>query len=84
MTKKPTALTVFQRGILQALADGGMLTLDKHNILSVGTFSLQPVTRQILMDADFLTRADKTRDIKTKGNGFVITDKGRAALTNAR
>lgn len=82
--KKPIVLTPVQRQILQALADGGMLVQDKTNALTVGPLSLQPKTRTILMDASFLTRLDKTRDIKTKGNGYVITDKGRAALITAR
>ena len=82
MDKKPVILTVVQRQILQALADGGLLIQDKKNILSVGSIGLQPRTRTMLMDAGFLTRMDKTRDIKTKGNGYVITDKGRAALNS--
>lgn len=84
MEKPKIVLTPVQRDILQALADGGMLVQDKTNTLNVGPHALQWKTRHILMTAGYLTRLDKTRDIKTHGNGFVITDKGREALAASK
>ena len=80
MEKNPVKLTTVQREILEVLAAGGMLTLDKTNSLSVNGKYLQPITREFLTSNKLITRLDKTRDIKSIGNGFVITDKGRAAL----
>ena len=80
METKPMRLTPVQREILEMLAAGGMLTLDKMNILSVNGKQLQPVTREFFTSNKLVTRLDKSRDIKTQGNGYVITDKGRAAL----
>lgn len=80
MESKPFNLTPVQREILEALAAGGMLTLDKTNSLSVNGRHIQPLTREFLTSNKLVTRLDKTRDIKTLGNGYVITDKGRTAL----
>ncbi len=80
MDTKQIKLTPVQREILKALADGGMLALDKTNTLYVNGRQLQPVTREFLTSNKLITRMDKTRDIKAIGNGFVITEKGRAAL----
>jgi len=80
MESKPIKLTPVQRQILEALANGGMLTLDKTNSLSVNGKFLQPITREFFTSNKLVTRLNKASDIKSKGNGYVITDKGRAAL----
>lgn len=80
METKPIKLTPLQRDWLQALAAGGMLVPDAHNLLWLGDRIMAHMTREFLIKHRLITRFDKTRDIKTKGNGFVISDKGREVL----
>lgn len=76
----PIKLTTHQRKILQGLADGGMLILDKHNILNLGETMLQSITRSFLTENRLIERLDKKRSTSVQGNGFIISEKGRAAL----
>lgn len=81
-------MTQIQRETLEALARGAMLTLDQYNILNLSDAlpgrNSPMVTGSV---RDFLTRnrlverLDKTRDLKVKGNGYIISAKGRAALS---
>lgn len=80
---KKHRLTPHQRQVLEALANGSMITADRNNCLQVDGITIQPVTREFLVKSKYVERADKSRSLATAGNGFVITDKGREALSTA-
>lgn len=73
-------ITLHQRMVLDGLSQGGMLIQDNYNCLYLGPTMLQSVTRQFLVKNRLIERLDKTRGVGVSGNGFIITDKGRAAL----
>lgn len=70
-------LTKIRRIALQALADGGLMTIDKQNLAHIGNLSVAPVNRYFFTQKRLVTRLDKTKSIEVEGNGYVITDKGR-------
>lgn len=78
--KEITKLTPVQREVLEALRDGGMITIDRYNMPWLGDRMLQPVTRYFLTDNDLVTRSDKSHAVEVKGNGFVISEKGLLLL----
>lgn len=78
--KEITKLTPVQREVLEALRDGGMITIDRHNMPWLGDRMLQPVTRYFLTDNNLVTRSDKSRPVEARGNGFVISEKGLSLL----
>lgn len=82
--KKPAAkarlLTPVQRDVLQALADGALMTLDRTNSSWIGDKSVAFQTRSILAQRRLITRQDPSRNADAPGNGFIISDNGRAAL----
>ena len=80
MASKPLKLTALQREILQAMAAGGIITIDSMNLAKLGERDVQPQTRYFLTQHRLITAVDKSRAITTKGNGFTISDKGRQAL----
>lgn len=78
--KKLKKLTKIQRETLQLLAEGKVMTIDRQNMASIGPRSVAPQTRYFLTDNKYVTRKNKTKSVETKGNGFIITDKGRKFL----
>lgn len=78
--KKIRKLTDIQREILEALRDGAVITVDRHNMAWLGDRPVQPQTRYFLTDNRLITRLDKKRSVESKGNGFVISEKGLAVL----
>jgi len=78
--KDITTLTPVQREVLEALRDGGMITIDRYNMPWLGDRMLQPISRYFLTDNDLVTRFDKSRPVEARGNGFVISEKGLALL----
>lgn len=78
--KEITKLTPLRREVLEALRDGGMITIDRQNWPWLGDRGLQSDTRDFLTDNDLVTRLDKSRPIGAKGNGFVISEKGLSLL----
>ncbi|MDK1030200.1 MAG: HNH endonuclease signature motif containing protein [Anaerolineae bacterium] len=74
-------LTKIQREVLELLENGAVMTIDCYNMPSIGDRNLSPQTRYFLTDKRLVTRKDKTKSVETKGNGFVITDKGRNVLS---
>jgi hypothetical protein len=81
-TKLPQ-LTHIQREVLQSMARGAMLSLDKHNMVSLPDRPVQPVTRYFLTKHRLIVRADAAGQIKRGGCRFVISELGRAALNTA-
>jgi len=73
-------LTKLQREILESLRDGEMITIDRSNMAFLGDRPIQPQTRYFLTDKRLVRRKDKTRNVDTKENGFVISPKGIAIL----
>jgi len=73
-------LTKLQREILELLRDGPMITIDRYNMAFLGDRPIQPQTRYFLTDKRLVTRKDKAKNVETKGNGYVISPKGLAAL----
>lgn len=82
MTKNDDSirLTKVQREILEALRDGGTITIDRTNMPWLGDRSLSPQTRYFLTDNRLIERRDKTKSVETQGNGFILSAKGLAAL----
>jgi len=66
--------------VLQLLNDGQTMVIDRHNLASIGNHDVAPQTRYFLTGNGYVTRKDKTKSVETKGNGYVITEKGRKAL----
>ncbi len=48
---------------------------------SLGERPIQPQTRYFLTDNRLIMRLDKSKSVETKGNGFIISEKGRLLLT---
>ena len=73
-------LTEVQREILQALDNGKIIRIDQCNMAYLGERYLAPQTRYFLTEKRLVGRMDKTRRVEAAGNGFAITEKGRAVL----
>lgn len=73
-------LTKVQREVLELLENGALMTIDCYNMPSIGNRNLSPQTRYFLTEKRLVTRKDKTKSVEAKGNGFIITDKGRNVL----
>lgn len=56
------------------------MVIDVHNMPSINDRALSPHTRYSLTEKRLITRKDKSKSVETKGNGFVITEKGKRAL----
>lgn len=80
MVEKKTTLTKIQRETLQLLASGEMMVVDSANMARIGDKPVAPKTRYFLTDNRLVTKKEKTKSVTTKGNGFVITDKGMELL----
>ncbi len=80
--KEIKKLTKVQREVLEALRDGGTITIDRYNMPWLGDRMLQPITRYFLTDNGLITRLDKSRPAEAKGNGFVISEKGLSILAD--
>ena len=86
MTKNDDSLrlTKVQYEILEALRDGGTMTVDRSNSSSLGTRAVSLQTRSFLTENRLVERRDKTKSVETSGNGFIISAKGLAALESAQ
>lgn len=80
-------LTAVQHETLIALANGAMLTFDEWGTLNLPTplpgrnsGMLEGTVRAALMNNKLIERRDKTKDPRTKGNGYVISAKGVALV----
>lgn len=82
MQQKKTAgrLTKVERATLEALASGEVMTVDRSNMSWIGTRPVQFNTRSGLTSKRLITRLDQSKPADAPGNGFVISDKGKAAL----
>lgn len=79
-SKESKKLTKVQKEVLESLRDGEVITIDRSNMPWLGDRMLQPATRYFLTDHGLITRLDKSRPVESKGNGFVISEKGRSIL----
>jgi hypothetical protein len=75
-------LTKLQREVLELLKSGAILTIDDNNMPWIAQRGLQAQTRFFLTENRLITRLDKTRAVEAKDNGFTISSKGLALLTN--
>lgn len=73
-------LTKHQREILDLLNQGYMIEIDKYNMSSICGLNISSQTRYFLTMNRYISRKDKTKSVETKGNGFIITDKGKKVL----
>ena len=80
MSSKTIKLTKLQREVLEALRDGAMITIDRMNLPWLGERQLAAQTRYFLTENRLVTRRDPTRSAETSGNGFILSEKGRALL----
>lgn len=79
---KQKSLTRVQREILELLKDSHIMEIDQMNMASIGDRDVAPLTEYSLIQRNYVTRKDKTKSVKSPGNGFIITEKGRNALLN--
>ncbi len=73
-------LTPTQMNILQLLLNGGSIIIDRMNTASVCGKVVSPNTRYFLTKNKLVTRMNKTKPIYSKGNGYIISDKGEVTL----
>lgn len=78
--QKKRKMTKIQREVLQLLNDGQIMVIDRLNMTSIGNRDIAPQTRYFLTDNKYITRKYKTKSVEKKGNGYIITKKGREAL----
>jgi hypothetical protein len=79
---KGKKLTIVQREVLELLNDGHIMKIDRMNMPSIGDCDVAPLTQYSLIRHNYITRKDKTKSLESRGNGFIITEKGRNALLN--
>jgi len=79
---KGKKLTIVQREVLELLNDGHIMKIDRMNMPSIGDRDVAPLTQYSLIRRNYITRKDKTRSVESRGNGFIITEKGKNALLN--
>ena len=77
-------LTKIQQEVLELLYDGSIMTIDRMNLASIADKDVAPNTRYFLTDNKLVTRKDKTKSINTKGNGYIISEKGLQTLNENR
>jgi hypothetical protein len=77
---KPKLLSAAQREVLEALAGGALMTLDRMNLSWIGDKAVAFQTRTLLAQRRLITRLDVSRNADASGNGFTISTKGRALL----
>lgn len=73
-------LTKIQIEILSLLSQDNIMTIDRMNMPTIENRNVSPSTRYFFTENKFVTRKDKTKDITTKGNGYIITDQGLQIL----
>lgn len=79
--KPPLMLSKSIREILEALHDGAIIKIDRYNLAWLG--DRQIGGRYFLTENRLVTRLDKSKSISTKGNGYIITEKGLSLLREA-
>lgn len=77
-------LTKIQQEVLELLFNGSIMTIDRMNMASIKDKDVAPNTRYFLTENKLITRKDKTKSITTKGNGFIISEKGLQTLNKNR
>jgi len=75
-------LTAVQQEILEELRLGGIIIVDRENTTWLGDRIVQFNTMESLTENKLITRRDKSKSVKTKGNGYVISEKGLAVLSS--
>jgi len=73
-------LTKVQKEVLTLLDSGEILEVDSMNLTRIGDREVAFSARTFLTDNRLVTRKDKSKAVTTKGNGFVISEKGKRAL----
>lgn len=73
-------LTKVQKEVLTLLDSGEILEVDSMNLTKIGDRDVAFSTRTFLTKNRLVTRKDKSKAVTTKGNGFVISDKGKQTL----
>jgi hypothetical protein len=73
-------LTKVQKEVLTLLDSGEILEVDSMNLSRIGDRDVAFSTRTFLTEKRLVTRKDKSKAVTTKGNGFVISEKGKQAL----
>jgi hypothetical protein len=73
-------LTKIQKEVLTELDNGAILEVDPMNLTKIGDRDVAFSTRTFLTKNRLVVRKDKSKAVTTKGNGFVISEKGKRAL----
>jgi len=73
-------LTKIQMEIMDLLTQNKIMTIDRMNMAAIEERDVASNTRYFMTDNNFVTRKDKTKTITTKGNGYVISEKGLRVL----
>lgn len=76
-------LTKTQVEVLRLLEGGSIMVVDTMNLTKIGEREVQFQTRTFLTKHRLITRLDKLRAVRVRGNGFTVSERGKAALANA-
>ena len=69
-------LTKIRRETLERLRDGGLMEIDAMNTASIAGKSIALSTRYFLTEKRLVERKDKSKAVTTKGNGYILSQKG--------
>ncbi len=78
--QKKRKLIRVQQEVLQLLNEGQVMVIDKNNMATILNQNIAPQTRYFLTKKRYVTRKDNSKPVETKGNGYIITERGRKAL----
>lgn len=81
MKERHIKLTKIRRQTLEMLLDGRMMEISSMNEARIGSEPVAQETRYFLTKNRLIERKDKTKSVTTKGNGFIISDKGLRVLS---
>ncbi len=70
-----------QKEVLEALRQGEVIKVNKFNEAFLGDAMLSGRTRYFLSEHRLITRLDKTRNVETSGNAFIISERGLKILS---
>lgn len=73
-------LTKIQVEVLRLLEGGSIMIVDATNSTKIGEREVQFQTRTFLTKHRLITRLDKLRAAGVRGNGFTLSERGKAAL----
>ena len=84
MSPKEINLTKVRRETLVKLQTGEIMEIDSMNLASINGEPVAPSTRYFLTDKRLVERKDKSKAVRTKGNGYIVSVKGLKILESSK